>query len=65
MDQLPRPPVNQTDGLAKGLINELNKVHASGQGLQGFTSVSASNVVANAAVSSATGTRCHSTSVAS
>jgi flagellar hook-associated protein 1 FlgK len=40
--------VNQTDGLAKGLIYELNKVHASGQGLQGFTSISSSNAVTDA-----------------
>jgi flagellar hook-associated protein 1 FlgK len=42
--------VNHTDDLAKGLIYELNKVHASGQGLQGFTSVSSANAVTDAAV---------------
>lgn len=31
--------INKTDGLAHNLIYELNKIHASGQGLDGFSSV--------------------------
>ncbi len=31
--------VNALDGLARALINEVNKVHAAGQGLEGFTSL--------------------------
>jgi flagellar hook-associated protein 1 len=37
--------VDQLDALAHNLIFELNKLHASGQGLEGFSSASASNIV--------------------
>lgn len=36
------------DGMAKSLIFELNKLHSSGQGLTGITSVSSTNSVMNA-----------------
>src|SRR5205807_608372 len=42
--------VDHIDSLAKGLIFELNKLHASGQGLQGFSTVTATNAAANANV---------------
>jgi flagellar hook-associated protein 1 FlgK len=38
------------DAIANGLINEVNKVHAAGQGLEGFASVSATNRVDDPAV---------------
>jgi flagellar hook-associated protein 1 FlgK len=38
--------VTQENTLAHNLIFELNKLHSSGQGLQGFTSVTSSNTVA-------------------
>lgn len=38
----------QVDGLAHNLIFELNKLHASGQGMEGFASVTATNQVADA-----------------
>jgi flagellar hook-associated protein 1 FlgK len=38
--------IDQVDGLARSLIFELNKLHASGQGLEGFTSVTATNSAA-------------------
>jgi flagellar hook-associated protein 1 FlgK len=37
--------IDKIDSLASNLIFELNKVHASGQGLEGFSSVSSSNLV--------------------
>jgi flagellar hook-associated protein 1 FlgK len=40
----------QLDTQANGLIFELNKLHASGQGTQGFTAVTATNAVADPAV---------------
>ncbi|HEX4795209.1 MAG TPA: flagellar hook-associated protein FlgK [Humisphaera sp.] len=45
----------QMDDLAHGLIFELNKIHSSGQGLDGISSVTASNAVAdpNAALNTA------------
>ena len=48
--------VTQVDSLAHNLIFELNKIHASGQGLGGFSSVTAANAVADpaAALSSTT-----------
>ena len=39
--------IGQVDKLAGNLIFELNKLHASGQGLDGFSSVTASNAVAD------------------
>lgn len=39
--------ISQVDSLAHNLIFELNRIHASGQGLQGFDSVTASNAVAD------------------
>ncbi|HSZ56276.1 MAG TPA: flagellar hook-associated protein FlgK [Tepidisphaeraceae bacterium] len=41
--------VTQEDTLAHNLIFELNKVYSSGQGLQGFSSVTATNAVTNPA----------------
>jgi len=41
---------NQLDTQANSLIFELNKLHASGQGTQGFTTVTATNSVADPAV---------------
>ncbi len=41
--------INQTDSLAKNLIFEVNKVHASGQGLNGYSQVTADNGVADPA----------------
>ncbi len=41
---------SQLDTQANGLIFELNKLHASGQGMQGFTTVTAVNSVADPAV---------------
>jgi flagellar hook-associated protein 1 FlgK len=38
--------IDQVDGLARGLIFELNKLHSCGQGLEGFSSVTAANQVA-------------------
>ena len=48
--------VTEVDSLAHNLIFELNKIHGSGQGLQGFSSVTAANAVADpaAALSSTT-----------
>ncbi len=43
--------VDHVDTLAKSLMFELNKIHASGQGLDGFTSISAANPVNDATVS--------------
>jgi flagellar hook-associated protein 1 FlgK len=37
--------IDDVDGQAKNLIFELNKLHASGQGLEGFSTVSAANAV--------------------
>jgi flagellar hook-associated protein 1 FlgK len=37
--------IDQIDGLAKNMIFELNKIHAGGQGLEGFSSISATNGV--------------------
>ena len=37
--------VNQVDSLAGSMVFQLNKIHASGQGLDGITSATASNVV--------------------
>lgn len=37
--------INQLDTLAKNLIFELNKLHSSGQGLDGYTSVTATDAV--------------------
>ena len=37
--------INQTDSLAHNLIFELNKLHGSGQGLSGYTSVTGTNTV--------------------
>jgi flagellar hook-associated protein 1 FlgK len=42
--------VGQIDGLAKNLIFEMNKLHASGQGLEGFASATAANPVADPAL---------------
>ncbi|MCC6424085.1 MAG: flagellar hook-associated protein FlgK [Phycisphaerales bacterium] len=39
--------IGQMDDLAHNLIYELNKLHASGQGLQGFSSVTAGSVVSD------------------
>ncbi|MCC7349999.1 MAG: flagellar hook-associated protein FlgK [Phycisphaerales bacterium] len=39
--------IGQMDDLAHNLIFELNKLHASGQGLQGFSSVMAASVVSD------------------
>jgi flagellar hook-associated protein 1 FlgK len=35
--------IDQVDGYAKNLIYEMNKIHASGQGLQGFDTVTSTN----------------------
>ncbi|MEZ0264135.1 MAG: flagellar hook-associated protein FlgK [Phycisphaerae bacterium] len=35
--------IEKTDGIAANLIFELNKIHAAGQGLDGFTSVTGTN----------------------
>ena len=40
--------VNQVDTLAHNLIFELNKLHAAGQGIEGLSSVTGSNAVADA-----------------
>jgi flagellar hook-associated protein 1 FlgK len=40
--------VDDIDGIASNLIFELNKLHGSGQGLQGFQSATATNVVEDA-----------------
>ncbi len=40
--------IDQTDALAKNLIFELNKLHASGQGLSGYTTVTGTNTVDDA-----------------
>jgi flagellar hook-associated protein 1 FlgK len=42
--------IEKVDALAANLIFELNKVHASGQGLEGFSAVTATNQVADATV---------------
>ena len=39
--------VGQVDSLAHNLIFELNKIYSGGQGLQGFSSISATNAVAD------------------
>jgi flagellar hook-associated protein 1 FlgK len=39
--------VDQLDTLAHNLIYQLNNIHASGQGLEGFSSLSASNTVSD------------------
>ena len=39
--------VGQLDGLAHNLIFELNSIHSSGQGTNGFSSVTSTNVVAD------------------
>ncbi len=41
--------INQVDGLAHNLIFSLNQIHSSGQGLDGFTSVTSTNSVADPA----------------
>lgn len=48
--------VDQIDTLAHSLIFELNKIHSSGQGLDGFTSTTSTNVVSDpsAALNSST-----------
>jgi flagellar hook-associated protein 1 FlgK len=40
--------IDKTDDLAKGLIFELNKIHSSGQGLEGFSTVTSTSVVNDA-----------------
>jgi flagellar hook-associated protein 1 FlgK len=42
--------VDHVDTLAHSLIFELNKIHSSGQGLDGFTTVTATNAVRDATV---------------
>ena len=42
--------VGQIDGIAHNLIFEMNKIHSSGQGLQGLASVTSANVVEDATV---------------
>jgi flagellar hook-associated protein 1 FlgK len=42
--------VDQLDSLAGNLIFELNKIHSSGQGLEGFKTVSSDNLVDDATV---------------
>jgi flagellar hook-associated protein 1 FlgK len=42
--------IDQVDAQAHNLIFELNKLHAGGQGLEGFSTVSASNTVDDATV---------------
>ena len=42
--------IDQVDGLAKNLIFELNKLHASGQGLEGFASLTAANAADDSTV---------------
>jgi flagellar hook-associated protein 1 len=37
--------LKQLDTLAAGLINEVNKIHAQGQGLHGYTSLTSANLV--------------------
>ena len=37
--------IDDIDSLAKNLIFELNKIHASGQGLEGYSSINAGNAV--------------------
>jgi flagellar hook-associated protein 1 FlgK len=39
--------IDQVDKLASSLIFELNKIHASGQGLEGFGSVTSTNTIAD------------------
>lgn len=41
--------IDQLDGLSRALIFEVNKVHAQGQGLEGFTNVAGTNDVRDAA----------------
>jgi flagellar hook-associated protein 1 len=41
--------VDQVNGLAGNMIFELNKLHASGQGLEGFSQATATNAVADTA----------------
>jgi len=43
--------VRDIDGIAGSLVFELNKVHSAGQGLEGFGSVTANNVVEDPAAS--------------
>jgi flagellar hook-associated protein 1 FlgK len=40
--------VANVDGIANALIFDLNKIHSSGQGLDGFASATATNIVADA-----------------
>jgi flagellar hook-associated protein 1 FlgK len=42
--------VREIDDMAGALVFDLNKIHAAGQGLEGFASVSATNVVEDATV---------------
>jgi flagellar hook-associated protein 1 len=42
--------VDHVDSLASNLIFELNKLHASGQGLQGFTSVTSATLIIDSTV---------------
>lgn len=42
--------IENLDALAGNLIFELNKIHAAGQGLEGFSTAQSSNAVANATV---------------
>jgi flagellar hook-associated protein 1 FlgK len=42
--------IDKVDTLAKNLIFEVNRIHASGQGLQGISSVTASNTVTDSTV---------------
>lgn len=42
--------VEDVDAIAGSLIFELNKLHSSGQGLEGFSSVTAGNIVEDSAV---------------
>jgi flagellar hook-associated protein 1 FlgK len=42
--------IDNTDNLAANLIFELNKIHASGQGLDGFSSVTSSSAVSDPTV---------------
>jgi flagellar hook-associated protein 1 FlgK len=42
--------IDNVDGIANALIFDLNKIHSSGQGLQGFASTTATNIVADPAL---------------
>jgi len=39
--------INQLDTLAGALINEVNKLHSSGQGLEGYTSIESTNAASD------------------